>query len=274
MMFTVLGATGFLGSHAVEVLRGQNSECWAVPRGDKSLFERALGHVLYCVGVTADFRRRPSDTMRAHVEYLRQVLEAGSFDSLLYVSSTRVYAGAESGSEDADLRVNPNRADDLYNASKIAGEAVCLADPRIGVRVVRLSNVYGHDFASDNFLSSVLRDCVERREVVFQSAWNSERDFVSVRDVVTLLPRIASAGRCRLYNIASGVNTSNEALAAILRARTGSAFSVATGARKVTYPNISIGRIRDEFGFRPHLLADDIDELLIAHCQRTGEASS
>lgn len=81
---TVLGATGYIGSRLVAHLQAQGHSVWAPVRGDAEVFTRPLGHVMYCVGLTADFRTRPFDTVDAHVGLLAEVLRRAQFDSLLY----------------------------------------------------------------------------------------------------------------------------------------------------------------------------------------------
>ena len=83
--FTVLGASGYIGSRLVAHLRAQGHTVWAPARGDAEVFTRPLGHVMYCVGLTADFRTRPFDTVDAHVGLLAEVLRRAQFDSLLYL---------------------------------------------------------------------------------------------------------------------------------------------------------------------------------------------
>src|SRR6476659_903845 len=90
--FTVLGAGGLIGSRLATSLARAGHEVFAPPR-DHELNGEPLGHVIYAIGVTADFRTRPFDTVAAHVCQLQKVLSEGHFDSLLYLSSTRVYQG-------------------------------------------------------------------------------------------------------------------------------------------------------------------------------------
>ena len=73
----VIGGAGFIGSHLLAHLEKSGYECFAPARDDASVFERELGHVIYCIGLTADFRQRPFDTVRAHVCFLAEVLETG-----------------------------------------------------------------------------------------------------------------------------------------------------------------------------------------------------
>lgn len=250
MNYTVLGASGFIGSHLVRWLESQGFACWAPGRGAEVL-PRPLGHVIDCIGLTADWRHRPYDTVRAHVDTVLGLVEKADFESLLYLSTTRLYGGGEDTREEHDLRVNPSSWDDLYNISKIMGESICLNSARSNVRVARLSNVYGEDFSSENFLTSFLRDAVDRHEVVLRTSLNSQKDYVAVDDVVRLLPRIACSGQQRMYNVASGVNTSHRELAEVIAKATGCRIEVADESPTVYFPPISIERVRQEFGFSP-----------------------
>src|SRR6267378_3887747 len=141
-MITVLGASGFIGSHLVKRLRELNIECLA-PGREEQLPGRNLGEVIYCIGLTADFRSRPFDTVDAHVCKLLSVLRDCEFDSLLYLSSTRLYEGhSQTAREEDSLKFGPTNPSDLFGLSKALGESLSLACGK-KVRVVRPSNVYG-----------------------------------------------------------------------------------------------------------------------------------
>jgi nucleoside-diphosphate-sugar epimerase len=260
-MFTVLGASGFIGSHLVRHLESESTP-YRAPARDENILGQPLGHVIYCIGLTADFRERPFDTVRAHVSHLLGILENADFDSLLYLSTTRVYAGLTNSTEDASLQVNPGQSNDLYNISKIMGESLSLAAPRPHVRVVRLSNVYGHDFLSHNFLTSVIKEAVENGRVLLRTSMASEKDYVNIKDVVAVLPRIALNGRERIYNVASGVNTSNRELMEVIERVTGCDVEVETKAPAILFPKININRIREEFNFSPSSIQESLPELI------------
>jgi nucleoside-diphosphate-sugar epimerase len=264
-MFTVLGGQGFIGSNLVKYLRESDDEVYVPQRGDQSILRKALGHVIYCIGLTADFRQRTHDTVRAHVCYLSEVLEKTRFDSLLYLSSTRVYANMTRTSEDQALTVNPQDPDDLYDLSKLMGESLCFSCGRPNVRVARLSNVYGLDFKNPMFIFSVIRDAVDEKKVILSVSLDSEKDYVSINDVVNLLREIAIRGHHRLYNVASGVNTTNRELLQSVQSITGCTLEVSENAEKITYPKISISRIREEFNFSPASLADAIAAMVHAY---------
>lgn len=251
MRWTVLGASGTIGRRLAAHLRAAGQTVDTPGRGDDSLYRRQMGHVIYAIGLTADFRQRPYDTVQAHVSALAELLQQGNFESLLYLSSTRVYARATCTREDSPLPVLTQEPSDLYNLSKLMGESLCLQDARASVRVARLSNVVGgEDADSSNFVPSLVREARSGR-IVLQTAADSAKDYIHIDDVVELLPRIAADGRERLYNVASGIQTTHTQWTTELAAQTGCSVEVAPRAPAVRFIPIDIGRIRTEFEFQP-----------------------
>ena len=258
--FTVLGASGYIGIRLVAHLQAQGHTVWAPARGDTEVFTRPLGHVMYCVGLTADFRTRPFDTVDAHVGLLAEVLRRAQFHSLLYLSSTRVYMGATRTDEDAPLAVLPGDLSYLYNLTKLTGESLCHACGRPGVRVARLSNVVGPgmDAASGNLVADLLHQAQGGR-IVLRSDPQSAKDYVHVDDLLDWLPRIALAGRAATYNVASGRQTTHAQWLAWLQARTGCSVEVAGQAPLQAFPPINVLRLQGEWGVAPRaVLADDL----------------
>lgn len=248
--FTVLGASGYIGSRLVVRLCADGHAVWAPERGDGSILTRPLGHVLYCVGLTGNFRNRPFDTVQAHVGLLAELLQHARFDSLLYLSSTRVYQGADRTDEDAPLTVLPGAPSYLYNLTKLTGESLCHSSCRTGVRIARLSNVVGPgmDPGSGNLIAMLLRDA-HTGHVVLQSAPESAKDYIHIEDVLDLLPRIAIEGQASTYNLASGDQTSHVQWLRWLAAATGCGYAVQPGAPLQSFLPINIERLQTEFGF-------------------------
>ena len=259
-MITILGASGFIGSLLARRLQQYKLEFQAVKRHEV-IPSGNLGNVIYCIGVTADFRSKPFETIDAHVCTLLDFVRAHEFDSLLYLSSTRLYAGHDSSDEDEPLRVRPQTANDLYNISKLMGESIALNCGRTG-RVARIANVYGDDFTSDNFLPSILRQAVNGEKIVLQTAPDSEKDYVWIHEVVENLIWIAAEGKQQIYNVASGMNVSNRGLAAKLQQLTGCEIKFAPDAPAIKYPQINIARVRGEFGIVPSSLLNDLPWLV------------
>jgi nucleoside-diphosphate-sugar epimerase len=230
--------------------------------------------VVYCAGVTADFRTRPYDTIEAHVSLPARILGNGRFDSFLYLSSTRVYGGAGSGKEEADILVNPRSPSDLYNLSKLSGEALCLSSDHPAVRVARLSNVYGAamfrpGMDHGNFLASVIIDAAGTRNVELQASANSAKDYIHVDDVTAALALIASTGTERLYNVATGDNVTHSRLLGALSELTGCNWSAPEDAPHQSFPPVSTKRLAALFkaagqNWAPARLMDRLPELIHA----------
>jgi nucleoside-diphosphate-sugar epimerase len=223
------------------------------------------GHLVFCVGVGSDFRSRPLDTMEAHVSLLARLLRSESFDSFTYLSSTRVYQGLPPNalaSEDLDLVANPNRWGDLYNLSKLAGESLCLAIDNPAIRAVRLSNVYGSQDRSDNFLTLILRQILSGKRATFFDAPTSQKDYISIADVVVALELIPLRASSRLMNLASGRNVSHQQIADLIFAHTGRSVHVRPHGAELRFPLIDVSRLGRELNFEPRLLANEFPALV------------
>jgi nucleoside-diphosphate-sugar epimerase len=269
-MITVLGASGFIGRHLAQAVRASGEECYAPPRSE-ALPGRPLGDVIYCVGLTADFRWRPFATVDAHVCTLSKVLQDCDFDSFLYLSSTRVYRrGIGVATEDDAITIAPSDGDDLYSASKVLGESLTLSCGRTA-RVARLSNVYGADLDSENFLPTVLRTATVSERVTLNSSLDSAKDYIGIGDTVGALIHIATRGQLEIYNVASGTNVSHGALMERISDLTGCAVEVAPGASTVIDAQIDVERLQSELRFEPSSVLEDVEQLIGAF--RSGTAS-
>lgn len=250
--FTVLGASGFIGQHLTSYLKSLGHTVFTPDRDDQSIYLRPLGHVVYAVGVTADFRTRPLETMDAHVTVLTKILRHAHLESLTYLSSTRLYSGSASATEDAEFQVNPANPDDLYNLSKLAGEALCLAQDNKAVRVARLSNVFGNQpqpVSADiaNFLDSIIHAAVTDSRIILRTSPESSKDYVAIDDVCHAILRIALNGIERIYNVAAGQNTRHAQLTGVLATLTGCSTEVMPMAEKTEFPLIDTERLSSLF---------------------------
>lgn len=273
-LFTIFGGGGFIGRHLANALQATGQPV-STPERDASVNSLgALGHVIFCAGLTADFRTRPHDTMEAHVGLVSRILAFGEFESLLYLSSTRIYDGAARGSEEMTFSVDPWSPNDLYNISKLAGEALCLNHENPKVRVARLSNVYGTGMYSsgsggENFLGSIIREAVSKRHVELHSAPGSAKDYIHIGDVVRALVLVSIDGRERIYNIASGDTVSHEQLLDRLSEISGCTWSTAADSPHVGFPRIMTERISAAFteaglSWSPSRLLDRLPDLAYA----------
>lgn len=247
---TVFGADGFVGKALARKLEADGVTVWRVSRESWPETGTHVGHVIYAIGLTANFRGQVRETFAAHVGRLAELIDRYRYESLLYLSSTRVYRGATETHEDTALQVRPVDADDTYNISKLAGESLILGLDHPMARIARLSNVYGGPEASASFLSSVQKEAARKGSCLFLTGPASEKDYIHIDDAVCRLAAIALKGASRLYNVAAGENISNAEIARLLEGlgvRT--AFDI--GAPVTRFMPISTTRADAEFGPLP-----------------------
>lgn len=251
MKFTILGSSGFIGSHLASHVRKSEIECFTPVKNDDLSSYENLGHVIYCIGLTADFRDKPLETVKAHVCALIDFFEKAKFTSFLYLSSTRIYKSLQKSDERSDILVNPFVPDDIYNISKLMGEAVCLSFPDESIRIARLSNVVGSDVHSKNFISSLIRDACTKKKIILDSHLQSEKDYITIEDVLNILPEISRRGKRRIYNVASGMNITHSQILDIVQQQTACAVEHNQDAAIVKFPIISIDHIQEDFSYSP-----------------------
>jgi nucleoside-diphosphate-sugar epimerase len=247
MTASVFGAQGFVGRNLVQHLRGQGYEVRSFARGDESWRGSDLGHAFYAIGLTADFRSRPFETIDAHVSVLSDLLRSAAFTSFVYLSSTRVYARAGTTDEATVIPVQPADPDDLYNISKLMGEATCLGSGLKNARVARLSNVFGEDLGSSNFLTAVIREAVETHCIRLRTSLTSEKDYIWIGDVVAALEAIGVRGTEKITNVAYGANTTHGEIMDALAKATGARIEVDADAPMVRFPPIATQRLDQLF---------------------------
>jgi nucleoside-diphosphate-sugar epimerase len=249
--FTVLGASGFIGGALSTRLADAGHEVIRARRNElKSLQGNDLGHVFYSLGVD-DAHNNLHGAFEAHIAHLVEVLRHFTYSSVTYLSSTRLYLGAHSSREDADLIIRFDDENAIYNATKIAGERICFTTKHPAVRVVRLSNVIGFAPRGISLIPTLFKNAIKARGISLTISPLSAKDYIALDDVLDLLPRIAVQGTQRCYNMASGINiTLGEIVAQIVRAFPSPVEWRADG-ETVIFPTIDVDRIRSEFSFLP-----------------------
>jgi nucleoside-diphosphate-sugar epimerase len=214
-LYTVIGAGGFIGSRLVAALQARGQEVYAPARGERGLFERDLGKVFYCAGLTGDFMGRPFDTVDAHVGLLTQVLREAQFSRLVYLSSTRLYdsLGERGGREDDVLEFDVAAPRNVYDLSKALGENLCLARSEGRASIARLANVFDWTDDAGGFLSDLLKRARRERHIVLASSPQAGRDYIHTDDVIAALLAMQDQDAEGVFNVARGEAISNAELA-------------------------------------------------------------
>lgn len=263
MKFTLFGSSGFIGSYLCRYLLAAGHEVFTPKRKETIAKGEYLGHVIYAIGMTGNFRQYPFETVDAHVSDLVSNMKDACYDSWLYLSSTRVYgASSRQAKEQEKITLLPG-SDGIYDISKLLGESICLSQSNPHVRVTRLSNVYGVGQSPDTFLGSLVNDFSNGRAIVINENEKSSKDYVSIHDVVPILEKIATVGRHRIYNVASGISTTHEDIAKCIRSLTSTTVEFAESAPKRILSSIDNTRIKREFGFNPRKVLDDLGTLFV-----------
>jgi len=238
----VTGATGFVGSHLVERLIGEDWQvvCLARATSDPVWLEglsverriaglddgdalrravRGVDYVFHAAGMTR--ARSDAEYLAVNAEGTRRLVEAVLAEGLalrrfVYVSSLAAVGPAPS-SEPPDEAAEPHPIDG-YGASKLAGErAVMACADRLPVTIVRPPAVYGP--RDRNFLP-LFRSAVRLKRVPIIGKGSKQAAFVYVTDLAEgiRLAAEAPAGVGRTYFIAGGNHTMGQVVAAVCSA--------------------------------------------------------
>jgi nucleoside-diphosphate-sugar epimerase len=212
---TIIGATGFVGRRLQARLAAAGWDVFAPAKGDTSLFGRDMGVVFYCAGLTADYDRRPFDTVEAHASLVSALARAGRFEQLIYLSSTRLYdsQAAEVVDEATPLIFDPADPRRTYDLSKALGENIALTRAEGRGAVARLSNVFDWQLDAPGFLSGWLIEAARTRDLRLDSSPHIARDYIHLDDVVAGLIAMAEKRVQGVVNVASGEMVANGEIA-------------------------------------------------------------
>ncbi|MBX9872328.1 MAG: NAD-dependent epimerase/dehydratase family protein [Burkholderiaceae bacterium] len=262
---TIIGGNGFVGAALARHLSGLGWTC-EIPSRDMPWPQtgRDLGHVFYCAGLTGDYLARAADTVEAHVSLLARVLQSERWESLVYLSSTRLYDALTAGllaEETARLPVAPQLPRHLFDLTKLTGESLCHAMGRGRARVARLASVYDSPADPNGFLPALLRRVAQAAPgeiLAVDSSPQAERDYVHLPDVLRALVDIALRGTQTVYNVASGENVSNARLGEMVERWSGRKLAFHAPQASSGSAVVDVRRLQQDFGWRPAPLEDVI----------------
>jgi nucleoside-diphosphate-sugar epimerase len=206
--FTVIGAGGYVGSELVRHLRASGAEVATPAKG--KLPDGPLGRVIYAAGATRDFLANPRYTLRAHATDFTALLDR-DFDHCWYLSSVRLYdfTALPVVDESSPVAVRTEDPRSVFDATKLAGEAIGLHDSGGRVSVARLACVHGGSSPTQAFLHELIE--MARRGITESNSHPEiQRDYIHIEEVCRALA--APPPAARVINFSSGMNVSNAEL--------------------------------------------------------------
>lgn len=259
MRISVVGGRGFIGQAVVQALRagvgaGVGAEILLPDRAALAAGAPfgGWGMMVWAAGLTADFRQRPFDTVAAHVGDLSRVISRGGVEGILYFSSTRVYMRAAAANEVEALPTLPMDPSDLYNLTKLAGEALCLSAGLARVKIARLSNIIGpREATRRTFLGALCREALAG-QIVLQSAPHSVKDYLWIDDAAAILAQMATDDSEGIFNVASGRQIAHLTWAQALSHHTKAALEIPDLLPETSFAPIDITRMAARYGPARH----------------------
>lgn len=290
----VTGATGFIGSHAVEALTEAGATLTVVYRDQKTLkrltpslrnaavlwdlrtpptveIKKAIAHcdtLVHCAGEVIrqprrDDERLPDDSCFAL--HMVQALPEGC-RQVVYVSSTAVYGDIQRAHEDS-----PTEPAAIYGVVRLMTEySLGLYGRETGkiISILRVPSVYGPRMQKARAIPSFMRSLVDGDAICLEQGAFQSNNYVHVSDlaqaIVTSVKKAKSANG--IFNVAARSETTLVDILDILERLTG----LKAHRHAVDGPSASSGRpshvstskALSQLGFKARRsLADGLDEL-------------
>ena len=137
------------------------------------------------------------------------MLKHKNFESFNYLSSTRLNFPKRSYINKIGPKFYGGYEMDIYNASKLAGEALCIQSEIPNVKITRICHVVNpNDKQKENFLSDICGQA-KRGEIVLNSSLKTKKNYIHIDDLSFLLQLIGPFGKKKFYNIGSDNLISN-----------------------------------------------------------------
>ena len=260
--YTVVGGNGFIGTSISESLRSLGHNVWIPKKGCVEVIDKPNNIIIYCAG-NGDCDNNSLKVFEANLNYLVEILQAGNFKKLIYLSSTRLYMGQKSSSEDCELTIRSSDTRRLFNLTKLTAEEMLLKSCK-NIAIVRPSNVYGVALSSPLFLPAITRNAINHGVVDMYVSKDYAKDYVAVEDVAEMVINISLSESLshQIYNIASGSNTTASEIAEVLQSETGCKVNWHKSSVDEQFPVTDISRIQKEFNFKPRMVLSDLRSMV------------
>jgi len=262
VMFTIFGSKGFIGKNIVNYLNKNNLKSY-LPKKNNYIFKRNLGNIIYCIGKD-QVLKNPNYALKANLTLIYKILLNNKFKSFTFLSSARVYLGNKKTSEQSDILIKSFEPNFQYNLLKLTAENFCLSLKNSKIRVIRLSNIYGNNFSKQDYLlPNLIREAVNNNRIKIYINKNSQKNYLSIDDAISLIFKIIRKGKFRLYNVASDRMIKINNIAKLIQKHSNCRIIYQNQNIKINEPTININRIKSEFKFKPtSYIIDDLEGII------------
>ena len=174
-----------------------------------------------------------------------------TFESFNYLSSTRIYNSVNKISVGSNHAKDPSIILDIYDASKLTGEALCLSSSKPNVKVTRVSHVVNpNDTGRVNFLPDICAQA-SKGKIILSSSLFSKKNYILINDLNYLLTSIGPFGKDQIYNAAAGTLISHKTIIEKLKKLTNCEVVVKSNPIDLSEKKIGIDSLKSEFKFKP-----------------------
>ena len=152
----------------------------------------------------------------------------------------------------------------LFNLTKLVSEELCLLSKK-DIIIVRPSNVYGMALNSNLYLPSIIRNAILNKHVDMYVSKNYAKDYVSVHDVAEAIYSLTLVKNLndKVFNLASGVNTSSSEIANMLKKYTDcKVIWHTTKNEDDVFPVTKIDLINQYIDFSPKNVLEDLPKMI------------
>lgn len=174
--------------------------------------------------------------------------------------STRMVYGPAGGKLDETNAPQPNTA---YGTNKLLVEQALQAKAADRVTILRLSNIFGHEYGRSSFFGHALTTLKDKGEIVFDMNPAQQRDFLSVWRFADMLLAVAQNPVAGVFNVGSGIGTACGDIATWLIEGFGAGRLAVNDSGKRDEFHLDTAKLRNTYAL-PVVTAEDIRQDCIA----------
>lgn len=181
-------------------------------------------------------------------------------DKLIYMSSLPVIGFPEITPVTEEHKIDPRT---IYHVSKFSGEQIVNVSCMEGTKkiIVRIPSPIGTGMSKQTFLSVILRNCFENKDILLYGRGKRQQNYVDVRDVANAISIMLFNESQGVFNIAGEKAVSNIQLAHLCKQITNSNARILFADKEDAEENyiwdISIDKAKSILGYFPKYSIED-----------------